>query len=132
MKDAHTLTGSSDAALNVNFVPLDLNSIQQTVLAAQELRKRLKEDKHDGIDILVCNAGILGAPLRQLSEDGFEKHFATHCLGHFTFVNLLLGNVNLLEICFSQLIRNRSRQDCCRQNEGREDRLCGFRWVRAG
>ncbi len=44
---------------------------------------------HDGLDVLVNNAGVLGAPLG-LTGDGIETHFATNHLGHFALTNLLL------------------------------------------
>jgi NAD(P)-dependent dehydrogenase (short-subunit alcohol dehydrogenase family) len=44
---------------------------------------------HDGLDVLVNNAGVLGAP-QGTSVDGVETHFATNHLGHFALTNLLL------------------------------------------
>jgi len=41
------------------------------------------------VDVLVNNAGILGAPYG-LSADGVELHLATNHLGHFALANLLL------------------------------------------
>jgi NAD(P)-dependent dehydrogenase (short-subunit alcohol dehydrogenase family) len=41
------------------------------------------------VDVLVNNAGILGAPL-SWSVDGFELHLATNHLGHFALANLML------------------------------------------
>src|SRR5689334_6377301 len=46
-------------------------------------------EDYDGLDVLVNNAGVLGAPYG-LTEDGFETHFATNYLGHFALTNLLL------------------------------------------
>lgn len=43
----------------------------------------------DGIDVLVNNAGVLGAPYR-LTAEGVETHFATNYLGHFALTMLLL------------------------------------------
>lgn len=47
------------------------------------------------LDLYVMNAGIvmLGDPVRHLSPDGFELHFATNFLGHFA---LTLGILPLL------------------------------------
>lgn len=45
--------------------------------------------EYDDLDVLVNNAGVLGAPY-QLTEDGIETHFATNHLGHFALTNLLL------------------------------------------
>lgn len=41
------------------------------------------------IDVLVNNAGVLGAPYR-LTAEGVETHFATNYLGHFALTLLLL------------------------------------------
>ncbi|KAA1429392.1 oxidoreductase [Nocardioides antri] len=49
-------------------------------------------DEVDGIDVLVNNAGVLGAPFG-LTVDGVETHFATNHLGHFALTNLLLPRI---------------------------------------
>ncbi|KAA1415930.1 SDR family NAD(P)-dependent oxidoreductase [Nocardioides humilatus] len=46
-------------------------------------------EDYDGLDVLVNNAGVLGAPLG-FTVDGVETHFATNHLGHFALANLLL------------------------------------------
>lgn len=45
--------------------------------------------EYDGLDVLINNAGVLGAPYR-LTADGVETHFATNHLGHYALTNLLL------------------------------------------
>lgn len=45
------------------------------------------------LDILVCNAGYLGAGGEPEFVDGIEKHFAVNHLGHFILVNRLLGRL---------------------------------------
>ena len=44
---------------------------------------------HDGIDLLINNAGLM-APPRRTSADGFELQLATNHLGHFALTGLLL------------------------------------------
>ena len=49
-------------------------------------------EEYDGLDVLVNNAGVLGAPYG-LTVDGVETHFATNHLGHFALANLLLPRI---------------------------------------
>lgn len=49
-------------------------------------------EEYDGIDVLINNAGVLGAPFG-LTNDGVETHFATNHLGHFALTNLLLPRI---------------------------------------
>ena len=59
----------------------DLDSVREFVAAFQR--------EYDGLDVLVNNAGVLGAPFA-LTPQGVETHFATNHLGHFALANLLL------------------------------------------
>lgn len=66
---------------------LDLSSLASVRTAAEELKSR-----HDHIDLLINNAGVMYTP-RQTTEDGFELQFGTNHLGHFALTGLLLDHM---------------------------------------
>jgi NAD(P)-dependent dehydrogenase (short-subunit alcohol dehydrogenase family) len=66
---------------------LDVSDLGSVRTFAEELQR-----DDDGIDVLVNNAGVLGAPL-SLTPEGVEMHFATNHLGHFALANLLLPRI---------------------------------------
>ncbi|RDW70420.1 hypothetical protein BP5796_08817 [Coleophoma crateriformis] len=66
----------------LSFVDFDLASVASVNAVAQQF-------KHDRLDILMCNAGIMAAP-PLLSQDGWEIQFATNHLGHAALIKQLL------------------------------------------
>jgi NAD(P)-dependent dehydrogenase (short-subunit alcohol dehydrogenase family) len=82
---------------------LDLASVRGAKQGSETIKARIKGERRVGeegggenrLDILVGNAAIMFSPLDELSEDGFERTFAVACLGHFVFVNELLGAARL-------------------------------------
>jgi NAD(P)-dependent dehydrogenase (short-subunit alcohol dehydrogenase family) len=63
---------------------LDLASLT----SVQAFSERFKES-HDGLDLLINNAGVM-APPRRRTADGFELQFGTNHLGHFALTGHLL------------------------------------------
>ncbi|MBI3691950.1 MAG: SDR family NAD(P)-dependent oxidoreductase [Mycolicibacterium aromaticivorans] len=72
---------------DVSVQELDLTSLASIRAAAEELRAR-----HDRIDLLINNAGVMMTP-KQTTQDGFELQFGTNHLGHFALTGLLLDRV---------------------------------------
>ncbi len=80
---ADTIVGDCpDASLRV--LELDLADQTSVRSAARELIRT-----HERLDVLVNNAGVMGTPFA-VTDDGFERQFATNHLGPFAFTGLLL------------------------------------------
>ena len=67
---------------------LELSDFDSVVACANSIRSI-----SSALDILVCNAGYLGAGGEPELINGLEKHFVINHLGHFVFVNRLLGRM---------------------------------------
>lgn len=85
--DAARRIGQSTPGARVDVQELDLTSLNSIRTAAEELR-----DRHDSIDLLINNAGVMFTP-KSTTEDGFELQFGTNHLGHFALTGLLLDRV---------------------------------------
>lgn len=68
----------------VVFIRCDLGSLASVVAAAKEVSTSTQR-----LDLLFCNAGILGAP-PSLTKDGYEVHFGVNHLGHALPIKLLM------------------------------------------
>jgi NAD(P)-dependent dehydrogenase (short-subunit alcohol dehydrogenase family) len=86
-KDAADRITAATAGAQVQLQELDLTSLESVRAAADELRS-----KHDTIDLLINNAGVMMTP-KSTTKDGFELQFGTNHLGHFAFTGLLLDRV---------------------------------------
>jgi NAD(P)-dependent dehydrogenase (short-subunit alcohol dehydrogenase family) len=71
----------------VELEELDLASLD----SVRGFAERFKE-KHDGLDLLINNAGVMATP-RRYTADGFELQFGTNHLGHFALTGLLIGEM---------------------------------------
>ena len=68
----------------VELYKLELDSLK----SVREFAEYLKE-KHDSLDILINNAGVMACP-HSFTQDGFEMQFGTNHLGHFLLTGLLV------------------------------------------
>jgi NAD(P)-dependent dehydrogenase (short-subunit alcohol dehydrogenase family) len=66
---------------------LDLASLDSVRGLAERFRAA-----HDGLDLLINNAGVMATPRRR-TADGFELQFGTNHLGHFALTGLLLDTM---------------------------------------
>jgi NAD(P)-dependent dehydrogenase (short-subunit alcohol dehydrogenase family) len=85
--DAAAAITSAHPGSTVDVAELDLTSLESVRRAADELRSR-----HDTIDLLINNAGVMMTP-KGTTRDGFELQLGTNHLGHFAFTGLLLDRL---------------------------------------
>ncbi len=83
--DALARIRSSYPDARIIFELLDLASLDSVADFARRFSAR-----HDHLDLLVNNAGVMAPPRRQLTGDGFELQFATNYLSHFALTARLL------------------------------------------
>jgi NAD(P)-dependent dehydrogenase (short-subunit alcohol dehydrogenase family) len=76
------LDDNPDALMEI--MKLDLASLKSIEQFAEQFKA-----KHDRLDVLVNNAGVMMVPYGT-TEDGFEKQFGTNHLGHFALTGLLI------------------------------------------
>ncbi|UYN99400.1 MAG: SDR family oxidoreductase [Devosia sp.] len=69
----------------VSFGQLDLADLTSVAAFAENIAQR-----HDRLDLLINNAGVMVPPTRQETADGFEMQFGTNYLGHFALTAHLL------------------------------------------
>jgi NAD(P)-dependent dehydrogenase (short-subunit alcohol dehydrogenase family) len=69
----------------LELAALDLGSLTSVQAFAEQFRST-----HDGLDLLLNNAGVM-APPRQVTAEGFELQFGTNHLGHFALTGRLIG-----------------------------------------
>ena len=72
--------------------PLDLEALDLSSLDSVRAFAGRCREGHDGLDLLINNAGVMAPPRRQ-TADGFELQFGTNHLGHFALTGLLIGQM---------------------------------------
>jgi NAD(P)-dependent dehydrogenase (short-subunit alcohol dehydrogenase family) len=70
--------------------PLELESLDLASLDSVRAFAERFRAGHDGLDLLINNAGVMAAPRRR-TADGFELHFGTNHLGHFALTGQLIA-----------------------------------------
>ena len=86
-KAAADLISRANPGSDVSVQELDLTSLASIASAADELHA-----KHDQIDLLINNAGVMMTP-ESTTKDGFELQFGTNHLGHFAFTGRLFDRL---------------------------------------
>ena len=71
----------------LEFIELNLSDLQSIRRFAQSFLS-----SHQGLDILLNNAGIMMVPYG-MTEDGFERQIGTNHLGHFALTGLLIDSL---------------------------------------
>jgi NAD(P)-dependent dehydrogenase (short-subunit alcohol dehydrogenase family) len=81
---AKTIRAEYDDA-DVTCELVDLADLTSVAAFGERMRAR-----HDRLDVLVNNAGVVMPLARETTADGFELHFGTNHLGHFALAAALL------------------------------------------
>jgi NAD(P)-dependent dehydrogenase (short-subunit alcohol dehydrogenase family) len=70
----------------VELLYMDLSSLAGVRSGVGEF---LSRNKGRGLNVLICNAGVMAIPTVTTTVDGYETQFATNHLAHFLLFNLL-------------------------------------------
>lgn len=82
--DARTEILAAHPRASLEIVELDLGSLASVQAAAEAIAA-----KHNRIDILMCNAGVMAMP-QGTTEDGFDTQMGINVLGHWALLSRLL------------------------------------------
>jgi NAD(P)-dependent dehydrogenase (short-subunit alcohol dehydrogenase family) len=84
-RDAQAEIEAAVPDARLELAELDLSSLESVKSFAERFRSG-----HDGLDLLINNAGLM-APPRGQTADGFELQLGTNHLGHFALTGRLIG-----------------------------------------
>ena len=88
-----TLEKAEAACANVEGrttpIVVELTDFAGVVAATDQVKAQLRQSRQ-GLDMLICNAGVM--EIQELEQvNGIERQFAVNHLGHFILVNQLIG-----------------------------------------
>ncbi len=86
-EDARADLEASVPAASLSVVECDLGDRSSIRAFAEKFR-----DRHDGLDVLCNNAGVMAIPYRE-TADGIERQFGVNHLGHFALTGYLLHSL---------------------------------------
>lgn len=86
-RSAQREIGAAAPQARVELAELDLGSLDSVAACAQALGER-----HDGLDLLLNNAGVMAPPRRE-TADGFELQLGTNLFGHFALSAQLIDTM---------------------------------------
>ena len=78
---------------NIRTVDLDVSSLASVRAGAKVVQSLAGDGVVAPLQVLMLNAGAQFMGPVEYSVDGYERTFATNCLGHFLLLNLLLDDV---------------------------------------
>ena len=83
----------STCQVNARALLLDVSSLGSVRAAAAQLRRMVADSAVAPLRVLMLNAGARFLGDVCFSVDGYERTFATNCLGNFLLLNLLLDDI---------------------------------------
>ncbi|KAL3467169.1 hypothetical protein BJX64DRAFT_300780 [Aspergillus heterothallicus] len=72
----------------MHLIHMDHNSLASVRIAAEKILAQTSAAK-TGVNLLICNAGIMCLPARELTVDGHEVQFQTNHLSHYLLFSIL-------------------------------------------
>ena len=81
-------------SIKIKTVVLDTSSLDSVRKGARAFQELINRGEIGPPSSLIFNAGMQSLKAPEYSVDGYERTFATNCLGHFLLMNLLLDDVS--------------------------------------